>query len=357
MNRDTVNKLLKYLGSLARPKWKLIPSSFHSHSLADHREFHFLAQHSARGTPVYRLGIEMAGKTESLVKSWIRTNLKGLMELYPNTGFSVEKDTFISYSVRQDTVDFTVHSTSLQRLLEFEILVRGSREVFEKLSQKVTWVYGPDYTRMEESSLKLKIPPTIKGAYPWLKGPVSDYTKEFLSSPECVLVLQGFPGTGKTTFLKEMIAASGSSAMITYDTNLLYSDGFFAGFMASEEHNLLVVEDADREMASREDGNAVMDKFLNVSDGLVSRPNKKIIFTTNLRSLSGIDSALLREGRCFEVLDFRLLTHPEACQVFQEVHKEESQLSEVRDYSLSEVINFKGVNRRRGRNLQRTGFN
>jgi ATP-dependent 26S proteasome regulatory subunit len=42
-----------------------------------------------------------------------------------------------------------------------------------------------------------------------------------------------------------------------------------------------------------------MSRFLNISDGLIKLPNKKLVFTTNVTNFENIDSALLRPGRCF----------------------------------------------------------
>ena len=65
-----------------------------------------------------------------------------------------------------------------------------------------------------------------------------------------------------------------------------------------------------------------MHRFLNMGDGLISRPNKKIIFTTNLENLSDIDPALTRPGRCYDIIEFEPLTVDQAKAVAEISGKE-----------------------------------
>ena len=55
-----------------------------------------------------------------------------------------------------------------------------------------------------------------------------------------------------------------------------------------------------------------MNRFLSVGDGLVTTKGKKIIFSTNLENLDSVDSALIRPGRCFDVLQFGKLKTEQA---------------------------------------------
>jgi ATP-dependent 26S proteasome regulatory subunit len=56
----------------------------------------------------------------------------------------------------------------------------------------------------------------------------------------------------------------------------------------------------------------MMHRFLNVGDGLVTTKGKKMIFSTNLPSIRDIDSALVRPGRCFDIVTFAPLEVSEA---------------------------------------------
>lgn len=106
--------------------------------------------------------------------------------------------------------------------------------------------------------------------------------------------------------------------MLTYEEGLMHSDGLFIDLIKSASSNLLVVEDADTLLMPRsKEGNPVMNKLLNVSDGIMKDQGKKIIFTANItyNNINKIDPALLRPGRAYDVQDFRHLTYQEACKV------------------------------------------
>jgi ATP-dependent 26S proteasome regulatory subunit len=98
---------------------------------------------------------------------------------------------------------------------------------------------------------------------------------------------------------------------VSYDPDILEKDGIFANFVGGNQ-TFMVLEDSDAFLSSRSRGNTVMHKFLNVGDGLVSSRNKKIIFTTNLPSVRDIDPALIRPGRCYDVLKFDRLSSDDA---------------------------------------------
>ncbi len=100
----------------------------------------------------------------------------------------------------------------------------------------------------------------------------------------------------------------------------------------------MIIEDADNILSSRErDGNHLMSRFLNVSDGLIKLPNRKLIFTTNIVNPENIDPAILRPGRCFALIQTSELTLVEA-QAAARVGGLPIP-TEQRRYSLAEIFN------------------
>lgn len=217
---------------------------------------------------------------------------------------------------------------SRNNIVTFVLEIYGAEEQVTRLREnlqerlhgkklvKISWYYktgrGNDCASMHVTGLGQKLHNEF---YPWFKQGVDQFVNDFYSSSASVLVLYGPPGTGKTSFLRHMLVSHNISAMVTYDDRILKDDEFFINYLTDEEHNALIVEDADVFLAPREDGdNEMMSKFLNVSDGLIKIINKKMIFTSNITQVSKIDAALLRPGRCFASVEFRELTSAEAEQ-------------------------------------------
>ena len=92
-----------------------------------------------------------------------------------------------------------------------------------------------------------------------------------------------------------MIVSRNLTVTLTYEEKLLQQDKLFIQHLSEEGNSdVLILEDADILLESREtSGNHVMNKLLNVSDGIIKIMNKKIVFTANLPSVRNIDAALL----------------------------------------------------------------
>ena len=143
-------------------------------------------------------------------------------------------------------------------------------------------------------------------------GDAEAYINEFIDSKEAVLLLAGPPGTGKTSLLRNVIYKRKLCVHVIYDEKLMQQDEVFQEFLFGEG-DIMVIEDADTILSSRErDGNKLMSRFLNISDGLTKLPNKKLVFSTNITDFGNIDSALVRPGRCFGIMHTRGLTFEEA---------------------------------------------
>jgi len=181
--------------------------------------------------------------------------------------------------------------------------------------------------------------PVVDEMYPWIEEGVHTYFKRYLESEANVLVLLGEPGTGKTTFIRELIVRNGLNAMVTYEEELMNADRLYLDLITDAEQDILIMEDADLMLLSRESaGNKTMSKLLNISDGLMKN-RKKIIFTANINynSLSKADSALIRPGRCFDVLNFRSFDHDEAVKAAKAMGLPEPEYS--KEITLAKLTN------------------
>lgn len=196
--------------------------------------------------------------------------------------------------------------------------------------------------------------------YPFMTeyGSLNEYFDEFSESKQPVLILIGPPGTGKSTFVRTMAAYKSQSVLSVSREDAMNSVGFMTNFLKGD-WDVLLVEDAEQFIKPRSEGNKLMSDILNTTDGIDGAGNKKIIFTTNLPDKNSIDEALMREGRCFDVLDFPLLSPSEATLIQdkyildKELHQD---LTSKRDWSLAQVLNPPAKRKRKVRQKQTFGF-
>jgi SpoVK/Ycf46/Vps4 family AAA+-type ATPase len=128
--------------------------------------------------------------------------------------------------------------------------------------------------------------------------------------------MAGDPGTGKTSFIRHLITEFKLNADVIYDEEAFKADYVFQNFLFDSASTVLIVEDADTVLKKREtEYNPLMSRFLNVTEGLINLPEKKLIFTTNLNDFTEVDPALIRPGRCFDIMRTRPYTYMEALQV------------------------------------------
>jgi hypothetical protein len=210
---------------------------------------------------------------------------------------------------------FNIHATHVSvELVGDEQFVESYEKQFEKdfefVTNQIEWIYAQDGSSMEVPLQHDRMP--LDEMYPFLEGQkLGEYYDNFMKSNASILLLIGPPGTGKTTFIRGLLQHTNSSAIVTYDAGILEKDYVFANFIEGDK-SVMVMEDADMFLKSRKEGNTMMHKFLNVGDGLVTTRNKKMIFSTNLPSINDIDPALVRPGRCYDILHFGELTQGEA---------------------------------------------
>lgn len=185
-----------------------------------------------------------------------------------------------------------------------------------------------------------------KEFYPWFEADFNQYFTEFFASNSTTLVLIGDPGTGKSTLIRTIIYALNVKAVLAYKPSVMMDQDFIEKSLEILKHDLrvkqpkaIVVEDADTMMAKRSDGNFNMGELLNSTNGICSDPTNKFILSTNLDSLDDIDPALLRPGRCFDVLCFRPLTAEQANIARVSAGMEPKVYDPQKHYKLAEILN------------------
>ncbi len=269
---------------------------------------HLLDERTVSGKSTFNIEMKVHGNSKKW-NDFITQEFDGdhIMQTSDSFGMIItEGSNFIRYNISSNSISVNVFGdeiflTNIEDLLE---------ENFEFVTSYIEWVYAANGDSVNVPLNKERLP--INEMYPFLKGEsLASYYDRFLESPSNILLLIGPPGTGKTTFIRGLLAHNDSSAIVTYDAAILEKDYLFARFIEGDD-DVMVLEDSDNFLKARSDGNTMMHRFLNVGDGLVTTKGKKLIFSTNLPSIRDVDPALIRPGRCFDILNFDTLTQAEA---------------------------------------------
>jgi len=287
---------------------------------------------------------------------WAEDQYKDCLFVQSNssTGFIIEEGTnnFIKFDVNSNST--TVRAFGDVEFAEDMIEIVESN--FDVVSSYIEWVYGADGNSVNVPLNRDRLP--TEEMYPFLNGEsLGDYYDRYMESSANILLLIGPPGTGKTTFIRGLLAHRNCSAIVTYDAGILEKDGFFAKFI-EDDAEVMVLEDSDAFLKSRSDGNTMMHRFLNVGDGLVTTKGKKMIFSTNLPSVRDIDSALIRPGRCFDIVEFKPLSLFDAKKLADKLGATipERKGGETVEFSIAELFNRQSENSKQSQVNRKVGF-
>ena len=225
--------------------------------------------------------------------------------------YKFSKDEILVKTVSQDTALSITLYGNWDNITQFENQIK---DTYTCNPCTIEWVFDPKYLESIKVSAEGGNSP-FDEMYPWLEDEtLTDYYHRFMNSKSNILILIGVPGTGKTTFTRGLLQETRQSAMVTYSEEIIRQDEFFTNWYRSK-NTFLIMEDSDTMLLPRTDGNSMMTKFLSLGDGLMSFPNKKMIFSTNLPNVSDIDPALTRPGRCFDIIKFAPLTQSQGIKL------------------------------------------
>ncbi len=156
-----------------------------------------------------------------------------------------------------------------------------------------------------------------------------------------LILLHGAPGTGKTSYIKNLIRKHDKKNFIfiqnEFINELLHPD--FISFLLKHQNAILIIEDAEKVLMSREHMNesSVVSTILQLTDGLFSDYlNIKIICTFNT-SIDKIDKALLRKGRMIAYYEFQALNAQKANELLNAMDYESTDIG----MTLADIFNYR----------------
>lgn len=176
-------------------------------------------------------------------------------------------------------------------------------------------------------------------------------TDSIKKSKSGLILLHGEPGTGKTTYIKNLISSFKSNSFIFIQNDLVPDllKPNFISFLLRNKDCILIIEDAEKVVMSREtQDSSVVSTILQLTDGLFSDYlNIKVICSFNT-GLDKIDKALLRKGRMIARYEFEKLTIEKSNKLLKSLGYEEmNQKMSVAEIYKLEDKNFSDINQKK----------
>lgn len=155
-----------------------------------------------------------------------------------------------------------------------------------------------------------------------------------------LMLLHGYPGTGKSNYIKDLISYTDKDVIYVPPAMLsALSDPSFVPFMLQNEKSILLIEDAEQ-VISRE-RNTATQTLLNFTDGMIGDAfDVKIIATFN-SNIKDVDEAILRKGRLYFEYEFNKLKKDQVHNLSDYLNLN---IDVKEDMSLAEIFNYEHEN-------------
>lgn len=141
-----------------------------------------------------------------------------------------------------------------------------------------------------------------------------------------LVLFHGIPGSGKTSLVRH-IATQVKKEVLFFPPHLVHniSDPGFLTFLMKHSNSIIIIEDAEKVILSRESSvsnDQAVSNILNITDGILSDCLGIQVIATFNTDKDRIDKALLRKGRLIAEFKFDKLDAIEASLLFKHLGKD-----------------------------------
>lgn len=177
-----------------------------------------------------------------------------------------------------------------------------------------------------------------------------------LKKQKGLFLFHGLPGTGKSTYIKYLIHQQSKKVIFISPKMAGNLDSTnFTEFLILNENSILVIEDAEELITSRENNqNSHLSFLLNLTDGILADSLGIQIIATFNTDLKNIDKALLRKGRLTAIYEFKELTFQKANILAEHLLIENFET--LKPMTLAEIFNYKETNFQVKKEKAKIGF-
>lgn len=344
-------QIFKCLPSLRKVKYKINPSFIEDIKKEYQQESSFdLLDH------VYSNNFENEARKEEYGEEEGTTNKSETsVKEYYDAIIICKENLLITYF--DECVKIAFSDIDEKEISHIKQICENHKKDYEKMNNLFIVTYAHNYFSLKQSQIN-KISLQINQHYNDDFPPIAAEIEKFLleDSKSGLVILHGKQGTGKTSYIRHLINL-GKKKMIYMGGDLIdkLSDPTFITFIRQQKNSILIVEDCEELLASRNGSNRMnsgLINILNISDGLLSDELCiKFICTFNA-PLKDMDQALLRKGRLAARYEFKELTTDKVNKLIEEEGLNIPQ--QKAPMTLAEIYNYGDTDFSLGKN--RVGF-
>lgn len=143
-----------------------------------------------------------------------------------------------------------------------------------------------------------------------------------------LILLHGIAGSGKTNYIKQLIAKGGKRKIVYIPPSLavaIANPSFIALAKTELKDSTIIVEDAESVLLQRgssESNRDAVSNLLNITDGILADSLNLLVICTFNADTTDVDSALKRKGRLILEYKFDELTVDKADKLAKKLHGE-----------------------------------